>query len=129
MRDTRQHGADVPKSFTLARANAHMPEPARNFLSHNLLAEACQVGAVWDLEPNPDGYSQQEEKKRKPVFAECLPREKEEEAQRTARAFGEFRCGAWRLGPLGNGDARGLGGVFGRVRQGLHPATIQEPGP
>ena len=129
MRDTRQHGADVPKSFTLARANAHMPEPARNFLSHNLLAEASQVGAVWDLEPNPDGYCQQEKKQRQPVFAECLPREKEEEAQRNARAFGEFGCGAWRLGPLSNGDARGLDGILGGVRQGLYLGRIQETGP
>jgi hypothetical protein len=53
-----------------------MPEPARHFLSHNLVAEASQVGAVWDLEPDPDGYRQQEQNERKSIFSECLPREK-----------------------------------------------------
>jgi hypothetical protein len=116
MRDARHHGADVCKSFTLARAHAHMPEPARNFLSHNLLAEACQVGPVWDLEPNPDGYCQQEEKKRKPVFAECLPREKEEEAQRNASPFGQVGSSGKLLGPRGIRGARSLGGILGGVR-------------
>jgi hypothetical protein len=71
---------DVCKSFALAWAHAYMPEPTGNLLLHYLVAEASQVGSVGNLEPDPDGHCQQQKKKRKLVFAECLPCKEQEES-------------------------------------------------
>jgi hypothetical protein len=50
--------------------------PWRSRPSAEAKPETSQVGAVGNLEPDPDGYREQEQHKRKSVFAERIPREK-----------------------------------------------------
>jgi hypothetical protein len=57
-RDARHHVGDVEKPLAMARAYAHLPEPTRHLLPHDFISEASQVGAVGDLESDPDGYRQ-----------------------------------------------------------------------
>ena len=117
--DARQHVGDIAESFALARAHAHVSEPTRYLLPHDLVAEAGQVGPVWNLETDADGYRQQEQEKRQPIFTKSFPGEKQQEPRRRGRPRSLPGCRGVGVGLRENRRARWRQNTIGWVWQGL----------